>query len=403
MTKKRCIRILTAMIICVATCFVCVLAACSSAKPVGISIINGEDVTVNVGDIFTLKTDVEMSDGSKYAGKVNWSTDKEGIITSESNAGGVYAAEKAGEVTVTASIPDTGYSASCKVEVVEPGTVFRVGVKYDVENFGYRNPVTGEYTGFEIELAQRLGGELGYDKMKYVTVTPDNREEKLQNGEVDCVIATYSVTPERENVVNFSAPYYRDYVQVLKGANYGTDYVSADVNDEGLDSISKIAGYVFPGEATETEITPCRVGTVTGSTAYQAFLDYCDDNGIEVGDPVVGDLFENVDTFGSYKECEKALESGEIDLFVADSSILVSHTPEGATLLNDRLESQDYAVGTRKGDESAGEEEVTQLTEDINRLIDKWLEEEDGTISELLKKYGLFYDDAKPGDESDTV
>lgn len=385
MKHKKSIKILSAVTACVALCLVCMLSACkSSASVVGIS-INGSDegISAFVGEKVAIKADVEMSDGSRYGGNVDWALSREGVITqSPDDAGGVFLAESAGEVEVTASVPGTGYFASCVVVVTEPETVFTVGVKDDVENFGYRDPVTGEYTGFEIDLAKMLGGALGYDTVKTVPVTPEKREEKLQNGEVDCVIATYSITEEREQLVNFSDPYYTDYVRALKRDSYG------DTEDVTCASLSDITEYVISTDEGDG-VTPCRVGTVTGSTAYQSFTDYCEatqfdedtDNDVLTENPKTGERYYVNATYDDYRACEKALAEEQIDLFIADSSILLSHTPDGAIFLDDGLEAQDYGVATAKGDTAEGEEE-TELTKAVNALISEWLE--DGTIDGLL-------------------
>lgn len=84
----------------------------------------------------------------------------------------------------------------------------RVGVRDDIINFGFYNETTGKYYGLEIDLAAELAQRIGCDGVEYITVTPDTRKDMLLNGEVDVVIATYSIAESREENFDFSAPYY---------------------------------------------------------------------------------------------------------------------------------------------------------------------------------------------------
>src|SRR5699024_5834131 len=62
--------------------------------------------------------------------------------------------------------------------------------------------------GLTLRLARCILGEGGEEKVDYVDTTVETRETMVQNGTVDCVIATYSITPERLEVINFAGPYY---------------------------------------------------------------------------------------------------------------------------------------------------------------------------------------------------
>ena len=92
---------------------------------------------------------------------------------------------------------------------------FHVGVKQDVYGFGYLDEVTGEYSGMEIDLGRMLAEALGYDDVEYTTVTAATRGQMLDNDELDCVIATFTIKPERLESWDFSTPYYVDAVTVL--------------------------------------------------------------------------------------------------------------------------------------------------------------------------------------------
>lgn len=92
---------------------------------------------------------------------------------------------------------------------------FRVGVKQDVYGFGYYDEATGEFSGMEIDLGEKLAEALGCDEVEYTAVTAATRGQMLDNDELDCVIATFTIKPERKESWDFSTPYYVDAVTVL--------------------------------------------------------------------------------------------------------------------------------------------------------------------------------------------
>ena len=67
----------------------------------------------------------------------------------------------------------------------------------------------------EIDLGAMIAEALGYDDVEYTTVTAATRGQMLDNDELDCVIATFTIKPERKESWDFSTPYYTDTVTVL--------------------------------------------------------------------------------------------------------------------------------------------------------------------------------------------
>lgn len=85
-----------------------------------------------------------------------------------------------------------------------------IGVKDDQPGLGYYDEKTGTYTGFDIEIADLVAAGLGFDRsqVQFVPVETANRESALENGSVDLVVASYSYTQERAQVVSFAGPYF---------------------------------------------------------------------------------------------------------------------------------------------------------------------------------------------------
>ena len=112
---------------------------------------------------------------------------------------------------------DTATTTDGSLDAVVKAGVLRVGVKEDVPNFGLRNTATGEIEGFEIDIVKLLAKEILGDEKAYelTPVTAKTRGPLLDNGEVDLVIATFTITDERKLTYNFSTPYYEDAVGLL--------------------------------------------------------------------------------------------------------------------------------------------------------------------------------------------
>ena len=89
-------------------------------------------------------------------------------------------------------------------EIKKSGTI-NIGVFSDKAPFGYVDE-NGEYQGYDIYFAERLGKDLGV-KINYVSTEAANRIEYLQTGKVDVILANFTVTDERAEEVDFALPY----------------------------------------------------------------------------------------------------------------------------------------------------------------------------------------------------
>ena len=85
--------------------------------------------------------------------------------------------------------------------------VLRVGTTIDYPPFAYYQEATQTYIGFDIELMQDLGSEMGYDKVEFVQMGFNDLLPSLQEGKVDAVISCMTVTDERREAADFTAPY----------------------------------------------------------------------------------------------------------------------------------------------------------------------------------------------------
>jgi glutamate transport system substrate-binding protein len=143
-----------------------------------------------------------------------------GIGLALSLAGCGEAGESGGGSDVEAEEVESGKfeEGSKMAELAEAGEV-TVGVKFDQPGLGFKDAASDIPTGFDVEIAKLLVADLGIDpesdSVTWEETISDNREPYLQEGRVDMVLATYSITPERRAIVGQTGPYLITGQQIL--------------------------------------------------------------------------------------------------------------------------------------------------------------------------------------------
>ncbi|MEO3753988.1 glutamate ABC transporter substrate-binding protein [Streptomyces sp. B6B3] len=210
------------------------------------------------------------------------------------------------------------------------GESLSIGIKYDQPGLGQQTP-DGGYEGFDVDVATYIANELGVseDNIEWVEAPSPDREAMLQRGDVDFIVASYSISDERKQQVDFAGPYFLAHQDLLVRADEG-DITEEDVND----------------------MTLC---SVTGSTSAQ-----------NVQDSIAPDA--NLQNFSTYSECLPALQNGTIDALTTDDSILAGYAAQDQyqgqfKLAGLNLSDEHYGVGVPKGE--------TQLRDDINAALEK--------------------------------
>jgi putative glutamine transport system substrate-binding protein len=240
---------------------------------------------------------------------------------------------------------DSASGAGGPVGAIKARGVLRVGVKSDVPGFGLQNPETGLYEGMEIEISKLLAKEIFGDpsKVAFTPVTAKTRGPLLDNGDIDFVIATFTVTEERKLTYNFSSIYYTDGVGLLT---------------------KKAAGYTGL-----KDLNGKTIGVAQSATSRKAIEDGAAPLGIKV----------NFAEYATYPEIKAALDSGRVDAFSVDKAILRGYLDDSVTLLSDTYAPQPYGVTSKFSNK--------ELAAWVDGLIQKWLG--DGTISGLIKQFDL--------------
>lgn len=269
------------------------------------------------------------------------------------------AAESATESSAAESSAAETTEVSADVQEIIDRGVLKVGVKNAVVGFGYQDTLTGEYSGMEISIAEKLAEELGVD-IEFTTVTAATRTELLDSGDIDCVLATFTITDERKESWDFSTPYYTDYVTVLVEQSSGITSL-ADLVDK-------------------------TVGVSSGSTSARALTEAMIEAGLVDGTNFDKDTFDaatwtegvSFQQYDDYPTISTALSAGEVDAFCVDKSILAIYNTDSRTYIEEQFSPQEYGVATRKG---------SGFSEYVEGYITEWLA--DGTIDGFISENGL--------------
>lgn len=270
-----------------------------------------------------------------------------------SRAKRVLAALAAAVLAVTAALSMVGCDGAA---AAGGGGTLKVGVRSDIVNFSLLNEQTGKYYGLEIDIAEEMAERLGYSDVEYSTVTPDDRNETLLEGKVDCLIACYSIAESRLENFDFSPAYYNDTTSVMVE------------NSSLITDITQLHGGVF--------------GIMSGSNAGPLLAIKLNEMGI-IGDNVISNTDEGTQYEGvyvkklpSYAELSQALEEGIVDAAVMDDSITDTYMNDDRNLLGINISDQQYGVATQKGSELS-----PRVAEVIQGMLD------DGTIAALVEKW----------------
>jgi glutamate transport system substrate-binding protein len=207
------------------------------------------------------------------------------------------------------------------------GEKITIGIKFDQPGLGVKE-TDGDFSGFDVDMAEYIAEGLGYDddQIEFVESVSAERENMLENGQVDMILATYSITDERKERVDFAGPYYVAGQDLL---------VLADNTDiTGPDSLA--------GK---------KLCSVTGSTSAQKVKD---NFATEV----------QLQEFGSYSLCVEALLGGQIDALTTDDIILAGFAqqyPGQLKVVGETFSTENYGVGLPKG--SADRDKINDLIE----------------------------------------
>jgi glutamate transport system substrate-binding protein len=232
-----------------------------------------------------------------------------------SEAGNQASQQSAAQSSAVAT--DVSFEAGTTMARLSDAGAITIGTKFDQPGFGLRNP-SGVPEGFDVEIAKIVAGKLGIsaDKIKWVETVSANREPFIQNGQVDLVVATYTINDKRKQVVDFAGPYYVA----------GQDIMVAKGNPAGINGPDDLAGK--------------SVCSVEGSTPAQKIRDSYPQ--------------AQLVTFDVYSKCADALDNGQVQAVTTDNVILtglVAGAPDKRELVGKPFTQEPYGIGLKKGDD----------------------------------------------------
>jgi glutamate transport system substrate-binding protein len=245
------------------------------------------------------------------------------------------------EENVDVEVKETSFdSGTTMAELSEAGKIV-IGVKIDQPGIGFQQAGDDTPTGFDIEIGRILAAGLGIEDtgIEWKETISDNREPFLESGEVDIVVASYSMTEDRQKIVGQAGPYYVTGQQLL-------------VREEDKE---KITG--------PEDLKGVKVCSVEGSTSLATAED-------KYGAKPTPQ--------GTYSECVSALENGTTDVLTTDGAILLGYEaqkPDELEVVGEPFSEERYGVGYQKGD--------TEFCEFITSTIQEAMD--DGTWAEAFE------------------
>jgi len=217
-----------------------------------------------------------------------------------------------------------------------------VGLDDSFPPMGFRDQ-SGEIVGFDVDLAKEAAKRLGVE-VEFKAVDWDGVILSLKNGMIDVIWNGLTITPEREESIDFSQPYLENSQSIV---------VEADSN---INTKEDLAGKV--------------VGVQLGSSAVSAVES----------EPEVLAAFEELRKFSNNSEALMDLQTGRVQAVVLDVIVgryYISQRPGQFKVLEEDFGGEKYGVGIRDGADS--------FRKALNDVLDEMIA--DGTAAEISKKW----------------
>jgi glutamate transport system substrate-binding protein len=243
---------------------------------------------------------------------------------------------------------------SSLAEIQDAGEI-KIGVKFDVPPFGFVNPSSGDVEGFDVDLGQAIADELGVEA-NFIEAISDNRIPFLEDGTVDLILSTMTITEERDLEIDFSEPYFIAKGRVLVAG------------DSDIGGIQDLGG----GD---------RVCTALGSTYAETIAEDVPEAELRLVDV--------------YPECLELLQTGAVDAVSTDDVILTGMIIQDDSLkmVGKPFTTEPYGVGIPEGD--------TQLKGFVDDVVAAY--KEDGRWDAAYQKWVGRYTGVEQGPPTMTL
>ncbi|GAA4989752.1 glutamate ABC transporter substrate-binding protein [Kineococcus glutinatus] len=241
-----------------------------------------------------------------------------------------------GEAAETTPETSASFEAGTTMARISEAGTMTIGTKFDQPGFGLQG-LDETPDGFDVRIAQYIAAELGIaeEDIEWVESPSAQREDLIVNGDVDMVVATYTINDKRKERITFAGPYYVAGQQIMVAADDSTISGPEDLK-------------------TNPDVKIC---SVTGSTPAENIREY-------LASP------EQLVTFEVYDDCVSQLENGQVQAVTTDNVILTGYVAENEgkfKLVGEQFTEEPYGIGITKGD--------TAFCEFINEALTKASEE----------------------------
>jgi glutamate transport system substrate-binding protein len=234
-------------------------------------------------------------------------------------AAGAATTAAAAKTTVAGAATTAAMSGESTMAKIKAKGKIVIGTKFDQPLFGLKNPTTNEVDGFDAEigrlLAKKIFGDDIKGKVEFVETTSKVREEAIEQGKVDLVIATYTINAARKERIAFAGPYYTAGQDLL--------VKKGDTTITGVESLE--------GK---------KVCSVQGSTSLKNLAEKAPKADASI-------------TFDKYSLCVEALLDGRVDAVTTDNIILLGFVADNADkvqLVGKPFTTEPYGIGVKKDD-----------------------------------------------------
>ena len=262
-----------------------------------------------------------------------------------------------------AAVMAIGMVSAVSVQAGVEDKTLIVGFDAEYPPYGYMDE-DGEYTGFDLELAQAVCDMEGWTLEKK-PINWDSKDMELNSGSIDCIWNGFTMNG-REDDYTFSEPYV-DNSQVIVVAE-----------DSGIEKLTDLAG------------------KTVGVQAASAALDLLQSEE-EGGQKELADTFGALNEFADYNTAFTELQAGALDALAIDIGVAkyqLNSRGKGFKILDETLNTEQYAIGFKKGND----ELCDIVNTDLQKLAD------DGTVEKLAEKYEIAdMVTLKPSDETEAT
>ena len=262
-----------------------------------------------------------------------------GVLT---GCGGSTGAAKTEDTKEEAVESTEGAEGAATAESAEEGRVFTVGFDAEYPPYGYKDEATGDYTGFDLELAEEVCKRRGWT-LKKQPIDWDAEDMEINSGAIDCLWngMTYN---GRENDYTWSEPYVDNTIVIAVNA------------DSDIQTEADLAGKMVVAQAA--------------SSADTALND----------NPELKDTFSGYETIKDYNDAFMQMDAGVYDAIAVDIGVAQYQLAanEGKyRILEEPISTEQYAIAFAKGN--------TELRDQVQETLDEMAA--DGTVEKIVANY----------------